>query len=86
MYVSHKPEDHDDIMVRRYRDKRSTTAAQSSGAGGESSNGSNLVINQKLKEVLCSKLSISDANVDNIWKNVCSKGKDKTKNMGCMVF
>ena len=28
MYIIHKPEDHDEVMAKRYRDKKSTTAAQ----------------------------------------------------------
>ena len=76
VYVTHKPEDHDEIMARRYGDKKSTTATQTGGAGGRSSNGNSLSVSQKLKEVLCSKLMLSDADADNVCKDVCGRGKD----------
>ena len=76
MYVTHKPEDHDEIMPKRYGDKKCTTAAQTSGAGGGSSHDNNLVVSQKLKEVLCSKLMLGDADADNICNDVCGQGKD----------
>ena len=74
MYVTHKPEDHDAIMAKRYRNRE--PAGQTGGAGGASSSGNNLVVSQKLKEVLCSKLMISDADADNICNDVCGQGKE----------
>lgn len=76
MHVTHKPENHDHIMAKRYHEKLSNKADQSGGAGGGTSNGNNLVITQKLKEILCSKLIISDANADNICNDACGQGKD----------
>ena len=85
MCVTHKPEDHDEIIARRYRDKKSTTAIQTEGAGSGSLSGNNLVVSQKLKEVLCNKLMISDADADNICNDVCRQGKDYAPDMGCVI-
>ena len=73
MYVRHKPEDHDDYMANRYKNRK--PAGQTGGAGGESSSGNNLVVSQRLKEVLCNKLMISDEDADNICKDVCGQGR-----------
>ena len=75
MYVTHKPEDHDTIMAKRYGNK-GMPATQTRGAGGASSNRINLVVSQKLKEVLCGKLMISDEDADNICKDVYGQGKE----------
>ena len=66
MCVTHKREDHDDVIAKRYCHGQHDTAANSGGVGGGNSNGNNLVVNKKLKGVLCSKLIINDAGVDNI--------------------
>ena len=73
MYVRHKPEDHDDFMANRNRRR---PAGQNGGATAPATGGNNLVVSQKLKEVLCSKLMISDADADNICKDVYGQGKD----------
>ena len=70
IYVTHKPEDHNAIMAKRYGDKKSTLMAQMSGTGGGSFSENNLVVSQKLKEVLCSKLMISDVDTDSIYNIV----------------
>ena len=74
MYVTHKPEDHDAIIAKRYRNRE--PAGQTGGTGGASSSGNNLVVSQKLQEVLCSKLMLSNADAGNICNDVCSQGKD----------
>ena len=74
MYVTHNPEDHDDYMANRYKNRR--PAGQNGGAGAPASGGNNLVVSQRLKEVLCNKLMISDLDTDNICNDVCGQGKD----------
>ena len=75
MYVTLKTEYHDKTIARRYGDKMSMPTVQTDGTGGRSSSGNNLVVSQKLKEVLCSKLMLSDADADNICNDVCGQGK-----------
>ena len=74
MYVRHKPEDHDEVMARRYRNRK--PEGQNGAAGAPATSGNNLVVSQKLKEVLCGKLMISDEDADNICKDVYGQGKD----------
>ena len=74
MYVRHKPEDHDDYMANRYKNRR--PAGQNGGARASASGGNNLVVSQRLKEVLCNKLMISDEDAENIFNDVCGQGKD----------
>ena len=85
IYVTHKPENHDDVMTKRYRCGQHDTAVQSDGAVGRNSNGNNLVISQKLKEVLFNKLMISDTDADNICNDICGQEKDQAQNNGCMA-
>ena len=77
MYVAHKPEDHDAVVARRRagrakREKR----RENSGDGGGTPAGNSLVISQKLKEVLCSKLMVSDEDADKICNDICSQPKE----------
>ena len=78
MYVAHKPEDHDAVVARRRagrtkREKRRETA----GDGGGTPAGDSLVISQKLKEVLCSRLMVSDEDADKICNDIiCSQPKE----------
>ena len=78
LYVTHKPEDHDQKMAFRRSQKQKRNAG-ASGGNTNGNNSSNLVISQKLKEVLCSKLMVSDADADGICNDICGQcgqGKD----------
>ena len=59
MYVPHKPEDHDRIMAERKskRNRRNPPATTPSDDKTETP-GDKLVVSQKLKEVLCSRLMV----------------------------
>ena len=74
MYVRHNPEGHDDYKANRYKNRK--PAGQNDGAGGQASSGNNLVVSQRLKEVLCNKLMISDEDAEMICNDVCGQGKD----------
>ena len=68
MYVRHKECDHTENMEKRraQRDKSNSGPPDSNQGGG----GSKLVISHKLKEVLFSRLMISDADADEICNEV----------------
>ena len=77
MYVAHKPEDHDTVVTRRRagrakREKRRKNPRDNNGKPA----GNNLVISQKLKEVLSSKLMVSDGDADKICNDICSQPKE----------
>ena len=73
LYCTHSPENHDASCNRRgQRQRGQDTLAQPSGndqAKKEEAE-KKLIINQRLKEVLCSKLMLSDSDADNICKEV----------------
>ena len=83
MYATHKPEDHDTVVTRcrtklekRYKDPDNK---DNTPAGG------NLVIRQRFKEVLCSKLMVSNGKTNEIFNDICSQPKEYARNMGCVV-
>ena len=77
MHVAHKPEDHDAVVARRRAGRaKQERRPESSGDDGGTSAGNNLVISQKLKEVLCSKLMASDEDADKICNDICSQPKE----------
>ena len=70
----HKPVDHNAVVDRR-RDKREKCRQDSDNKDGQPAGG-NLVISQRLNEVLCSKLMVSDADADKICNDICSQQKE----------
>ena len=83
MYAMHKPEDHSAVVARR-RTKRKKRRQDPDNKNNKPAGG-NLVISQRLKEVLCSKFMVSDADADAICNDICSQPKECARNMGCMV-
>ena len=81
LYVSsHKEVDHDRFVAGgkktiRYSDANASANASSinSDSGGDSSNSKKLTLNQKLKEVLCTKFMLSDNDVEHICNEVGSE-------------
>ena len=74
IYATHKPADHDAVVARR-RGKREKRRQDSDNKDGQPAGG-NLVISQRLKEVLCSKLMVNDADADKICNDICSRPKE----------
>ena len=74
MYATHKPAGHDAVVARR-RGKCERCRQDSDNKDGQPAGG-NLVISQQLKEVLCSKLVVSDAGADKICNGICSQPKE----------
>ena len=68
MYTTHKPEDHDAVVARR-RGKREKRRQDSDNKDGQPAGG-NLVISQRLNEVLCSKLMVSNADANEICNDI----------------
>ena len=68
LYVTHKPGDHDNVMAKRRKMWNRKPAAPS---GDTNSGGTKLVVNQKLKEVLCTQMMLSDDEANNICNQVC---------------
>ena len=74
MYAAHKPADHDAVVARRCG-KPEKRRQDSDNKDGQPAGG-NLVISQRLKEVLCSKLMVSDTEADKICNDICSRPKE----------
>ena len=74
VYATHKPENHGAVVARRCgkREKR----REDSDNKDDKPAGGNLVITQQLKEVLCSKHMVSDADADKICNDICSQPKE----------
>ena len=76
IYIWHKPEDHD-ALFEKFKSRRSnkdkTSAATTAAPPAASKQGSleKLTVSQHLKEVLCFKLMLSDADADEYCKQVC---------------
>jgi hypothetical protein len=66
LYCYHKPEDHDEWKAKYKKGNNNSTNS------GNSANDASkkLAINQRLKEVLCSKLMLSDEDADHLCKEV----------------
>ena len=80
LYVWHKPEDHDALFEKfksHIYNKDKTTAATTAAPPEESKQVSlyKLTVSQRLKEVLCSNLMLSESYADKYCKKVC-KSKD----------
>ena len=58
LYCLHKPEDHDEWKAKYRKGKPPAPGSTNTGSGNDASK--KLAINQRLKEVLCSKLMLSD--------------------------
>lgn len=69
LYCLHKPEDHDEwkAKFRKGRGQREPAQPANSNKPDQSKK---LSINQRLKEVLCTKLMLSDEDADNLCKEV----------------
>ena len=84
MYVRHQEEHHDAIVARAEKRRGKRQAAQPSKSGADATQGSanttqsanKLVIKDKLKEVLCSRLMLSDTDADNLCGEICGQVKD----------
>ena len=78
MYACHKEDQHNKIIDRVERRRAKCQLAYNSGAplptNGKSSG--KFVIKDKLKEVLCSRLMVSDTDADNICNKICGQGKE----------
>ena len=70
-----KTNDHDKVQVKfvRKTDKASDVPTDNIAAAGASQR---LVVSQRLKEVLCSRLIIGDDDADEICADICSQVKD----------
>lgn len=74
LYVTHKPSEHDSWKAERdrknaaWKDKRRSKTDKSSTSSGKTPASKRLVMSEKLKSVLVSKLSCSDADADEIWQ------------------
>ena len=74
LYVTHKPSEHDSWKAERdrknaaWKDKRRSKTDKSSTSSGKTPASKRLVMSEKLKSVLVSKLSCSDADADDIWQ------------------
>ena len=71
----HKPEDHDSwkaaLNSRRAAKKVSANTTDSTTPAAAQPGTQKLAISQRLKEVLCSKLMLSDTDADDICKEAC---------------
>ena len=78
-YGWHKPEDHDtwraDHRARNGKTPRAAGAGNTNDSDASKPGSDKLAISQRLKEVLCSKLMMSDEDADEYCKEVC-QGKD----------
>ena len=91
MYVRHKPEQHDAVVARAKARREKRQLQQTIEGGGDAGNGGasaakktanatqasdKLVIKDKLKEVLCSRLMVTDGDADKLCSEICGQGKD----------
>ena len=71
LYCTHCPEDHDQWKNQRNNRNRGRNNSQNDGNSTKSEgNGKKLAINSRLKEVLCSRLMLSDDDADAICKEI----------------
>ena len=74
LYVTHKPSEHDAWKADRdkknaaWKEKRRSKTDKNSSSTGKRPASNRLVMSEKLKSVLVSKLSCSDADADEIWQ------------------
>ena len=68
LYCTHKPEDHDEWRNNRNRNNRPN--GNSDAASEKGNDEKKLAINSRLKEVLCSKLMLTDEDADKICNEV----------------
>ena len=75
-YNWHKPEDHDSwkaaLNARRAAKKGSANTTDATTPAAAQQGTQKLAISQRLKEVLCSKLMLSDTDADDICKEACA--------------
>ena len=77
MYVLHKPEDHDAVMAaRKAKRTRQNPPATEPADDKKETPGDKLVVSQKLKEVLCSRLMVGDEDADKLCQEILGQGKD----------
>ena len=88
MYVRRKEEQHDAVVARaKARHEKRKILQDAGGGGGDTADAATkaanatqfsnkLVVKDKLKEVLCSCLIISDSDADNLCNKICGQGKD----------
>ena len=74
LYVTHKPSEHDSWKADRdkknaaWKEKRRSKTDKNSSSSGKTPASNRLVMSEKLKSVLVSRLSCSDADADEIWQ------------------
>ena len=91
MYVRHKPEQHDAVVARNKARREKRQLQHTIDGGGNAGDGAasaakktanatqasdKLVIKDKLKEVLCSRLMVTDGDADKLCNEICGQGKD----------
>ena len=88
MWVRHQEHEHDIVQEKIKKSKERKRAARAVGGGATNStapapsaanstqSSNKLVIKEKLKEVLCSKLMVSDADADKLYDDICGQRKD----------
>ena len=74
MYVRHQEKDHDAVQAKFKR--KAVKDPEVPSAAGEPVASQRLVVGQKLREVLCSRLMVGDADADAICADICSQVKD----------
>ena len=96
MWVRHQEHEHDIVQEKIKKSKERKRAARAAGGGATNStapapsaanstqSSNKLVIKDKLKEVLCSKLMVSDSDADKLCDDICGQGKIRpgTRDMG----
>ena len=76
LYVRLKGKDHDAAVAKNKEKfgKKPGDANKPNASGG--GNGDNLVVSQRLKEVLCGRLMLDDDDADKICADILNSGKD----------
>ena len=75
LYVRHEEKDHDSAVARnKEKFGKKPGASKPTASGGGS--GDNLVVSQRLKEVLCGRLMLDDDDADKICADILNSGKD----------
>ena len=75
MYVRHTENEHDKVQAK-YKRKAGTGPDAPTDIAPPAGASQRLVVSQKLREVLCSRLMVTDEDADEICADVCSQVKD----------
>ena len=74
MYVRHQETNHDKVQAKFKR--KAGTGPDAPTDNGAHPSSQRLVVSQKLREVLCSRLMVGDEDADEICADICSQVKD----------